>query len=396
MMETKVARYFSPPLMKQNIKSNIALILIITLIMVMMSTVMNFVMSKMGGDTEKVDVTDCQTEFYTYLGAMANYNTMTGSVLSYADFTVSEDKTDYENMFAMMNAQADMDLSVAGLESAANGLAKGTVSIDTYIKQFEYSFALMQGKGCFTGDDLTLAEMMDTTFQMMGIDIERMENMSTMDPTAMLNQMYYTVMALLPIMILFVFLANSLVVDQVDKGSMAYVLSTPTKRSVVTGTQTLFMVIVPFIVLAIVCASRISTTKLFFGEVNTGGILALFGGMYILVEAMAAICYMGSCLFNRSRTSLAFGGGISVWFFIASLLGMFGTDMMVDMGVGGAELGNLNKMTLVGLYDIDALATVGTDAVDYSFVWKLMVLAVIAVVCYAVGAVRFQKKDLPL
>ncbi len=395
-MEKKVARFYSKPLMKQNLKSNIVLIAIITLIMVMMSTVMNFAMSKMGSSTEKEDVTEYQTEFYTYLGAMANYNAMTGNELSYDDFMESEDKTAYENMFTMMNTQADMELSVEGFEDAIEGLSKGAASMDTYLSVFEYNYVLMQNKGCFTGNDLTLDDMMDTMFDMMGIDSEQMENMSTMDPTAMLNQMYYTVMAILPIMILFVFLANSLIVDQVDKGSMAYVLSTPTKRSAVAGTQTLFMIIVPFIVLAIVCASRIASTKIFFGEVNVAGILALYGGMYILVEAMAAICYMGSCIFNRSRASLAFGGGISVWFFIASLLGMFGTDMMVDMGVGVEELGMLNKVTLIGLYDIDALATVGTEAVDYGFVWKLVVLAVVAVACYAVGSIRFQKKDLPL
>ncbi len=395
-MEKKVARFYSKPLMKQNLKSNIVLIAIITLIMVMMSTVMNFAMSKMGSSTEKEDVTEYQTEFYTYLGAMANYNAMTGNELSYDDFMESKDKTAYENMFTMMNTQADMELSVEGFEDAIEGLSKGAASMDTYLSVFEYNYVLMQNKGCFTGNDLTLDDMMDTMFDMMGIDSEQMENMSTMDPTAMLNQMYYTVMAILPIMILFVFLANSLIVDQVDKGSMAYVLSTPTKRSAVAGTQTLFMIIVPFIVLAIVCASRIASTKIFFGEVNVAGILALYGGMYILVEAMAAICYMGSCIFNRSRASLAFGGGISVWFFIASLLGMFGTDMMVDMGVGVEELGMLNKVTLIGLYDIDALATVGTEAVDYGFVWKLVVLAVVAVACYAVGSIRFQKKDLPL
>ena len=51
---------------------------------------------------------------------------------------------------------------------------------------------------------------------------------------------------------------------------------------------------------------------------------------------------------------------------------------------------------MVGLYDVDALATVGTGSVDTAFVWKLLVLAAVAIVCYAVGAVRFSKKDLPL
>ncbi len=121
-----------------------------------------------------------------------------------------------------------MDLSVEGFESAIAGRSKGSASIDTYIKQFEYNYVLMQEKGCFTGNDLTLA------------------------------------------------------------------------------------------------------------------------------------------------------------------------DMMVDMGMGVKELGYFNKATLIGLYDIDALATVGTEAVDYGFVWKLALLAVIAIACYTVGSLKFQKKDLPL
>ncbi len=240
-MESKVTRHFSKPLLKQNIKSNIVLIIVIILVMVMMSTVMNFAMSKMAGNAEKEDVTEYQTEFYTYLGAMANFNAMTGSELSYADFTATEDKSAYENMFTMMNAQGDFEFSVEGFEAAIEGLSKGSASIDTYLSIFEYNFVLMQNKGCFTDNDLTLDDMMNTMFEMMGIDPERIEMMSTMDPTAMINQMYYTVMALLPMIILLVFLGNSLVVDQVDRGSMAYVLSTPTKRSAVTGTQTFFI-----------------------------------------------------------------------------------------------------------------------------------------------------------
>ena len=39
---------------------------------------------------------------------------------------------------------------------------------------------------------------------------------------------------------------------------------------------------------------------------------------------------------------------------------------------------------------------VRSGAVDYAFVWKFGVLAAVAVVCYVAGAIRFQKKDLPL
>ncbi|MBR4031656.1 MAG: hypothetical protein IKJ07_02880, partial [Clostridia bacterium] len=73
-----------------------------------------------------------------------------------------------------------------------------------------------------------------------------------------------------------------------------------------------------------------------------------------------------------------------------------GSEDMVNMGVGIEELGIFNKLTLVGLYDIKALATVGSGDVNYDFVWKLCVLAGVAIVSYTIGKFRFQKKDLPL
>lgn len=93
---------------------------------------------------------------------------------------------------------------------------------------------------------------------------------------------------------------------------------------------------------------------------------------------------------------MAFGGGLAVWFFLASMIGLFGSENMVNTGMGVEELRIFNKLTLVGLYDVDALSTVGTGSVDTAFVWKLLILLAVAIVTYAIGAVRFSKKDLPL
>ena len=395
-MQTKTTRFFSKPLMKQNIKSNWVLIILIMLVMVMMCNVMTYAMSIMGTKSTDEDLTEYQGEFYSYLGGMATLNTMTGSELSYDDFMNTEDKTAYENAFTMLNTQMNEDFSVDGFQSVVNKLKDGETSMDNYVKQFEYNYALMQSKGCFSGENLTAEGMMNVIFEMMGIDSETVEKMGTMDSSVMLNQMYYTVMGLLPIFLLIVLLGNSVVVNQVDKGSMAYVLSTPTKRSAVAVTQMIFMIIVPLVVLTPVCISKIAATNIFTEDVNVPMIIALYAGMYVLVEAVAAICYMGSCIFNRSRNATAFGGGLAVWFFLASLLGMFGSDMMLDMGMGVEILVIFNKLTLVGLYDVNALSTVGTSNVDMSFLWKLGILIVIAIACYAVGAIKFKKKDLPL
>ncbi|HIY19085.1 MAG TPA: ABC transporter permease [Candidatus Blautia avistercoris] len=392
----KETRIFSGTLMKQNIKSNYLLAIAVLIIMILMCNVTNFAKGMIGTDKSEVDVTQAQQDFYSYLYVMASYNDMAQTDLSYEDFVSSTDKTPYETAFAMMNQQADMDLSTEGLEAAADKLEESEISLETYVRQFEYTYALGQVKGCFSGENLDMEDMMSTIFEVMGEPADLVENMSNMDMTAMLDRMYYTVMAILPILLFIVFVSNSLIVDQVDRGSMAYVLSTPTRRSAVAITQALFLVMAPLLILTIVCGARIASSFLILGEANVQEILVLYLGMYILTEAIAGICYLGSCLFNQSRKAMAFGGGLSVWFFLASLLGMFGSSNMVDMGMGVEALGIFNRLTLIGLYDIDAIATVGSDTLDMAFIWKLAVLAGIALICYIVGAIRFQKKDLPL
>ena len=317
---------------------------------------------------------------------MATSADMAPADLSYDDFASTSDKEPYETVFDLMNQQADLDLSVQGLEDAAAQLEKTGVGLDTYVEQFEYVYALGQEKGVFSGDDLDIEDMMNTMFATMGVSTDLMDTMGSMDSTSMLNQMYFTVMGLLPILLFIVIVANSLVADKVDKGSMAYVLSTPTKRSAVAITQAIYLVVAPLIIIGIVL----------FDEVNVEQIVVLYAGMYILIEAIAGLCYLGSCVFSQSKKSMAFGGGLTVWFFLASLLGMFGSQSLIDMGIGVEALGVFNKLTLIGLFDINAIGTIGSGAVDYAFVWKFGVLAAVAVVCYVAGAIRFQKKDLPL
>ena len=397
-METtkKTARFFSKPLMGQNVKSNWALCLAILMIMVLLGNVMNYAMSMMETEKSDVDVTVYQESFYTYLGALAAYDTMTQQALSYDDFTNGSNEAAYEAAFGMLNAQAGMDLSTEGFQAAIDGLSQSGISLDKYVKQFEYVYALKQSEGVFDKEELTVSGMLTITLDMMGVSSEIVEKMSKMDPASMMNQMYYTAMGLLPIFILIVILANSLIANQVDRGSMAYVLSTPTRRSAVAITQMVFMLVVPLLMIAVVCVTRIGTSFLFFDEVNVAGMIALFGGMYILVEAVCGLCYMGSCLFSQSKKAMAFGGGLAVWFFLASMIGLFGSENMVNTGMGVEELSIFNKLTLVGLYDVTSLSTIGTGNVDTAFIWKLLVLAAIAIATYTIGAVRFSKKDLPL
>lgn len=75
---------------------------------------------------------------------------------------------------------------------------------------------------------------------------------------------------------------------------------------------------------------------------------------------------------------------------------MFGTQSLVDMGIGASSLSIFNKLTLVGLFDIDSITSISTSSVNYDFVWKYIVLFIIAIAFYFIGSRIFEKKDLPL
>lgn len=393
----KTSKFFSAPLMKQNIKSNAVLTIAIVIIMCMMCTVISFATNMLATDSDTTDKTEAQEDFYKHLFAIASYNQMTQGTLSPNDFMESEDKEAYETVFEMLNAQSDeLNLSTETFEASILALQDEDGTVDSYVEQFEYVYALNDETGVSTNNELSVENMMTTMLSAMGIEQEQLEKMSEMDTTAMLTKMYFTVMGLLPIFLYVVLVGNSLIVNQVDSGSMAYVLATPTKRLAVANTQAIFLVVMPFVMCSIVCAVRCGVWHRLTGEVNVASNIALYFGMYLLIEAVGGICYMGSCIFNRTGKATAFGGGLAVWFFLASLLGMFGSEDMVTMGVGLEELNIFNKLTLAGLYDINSLATVGTDAVDTAFIPKLCILACIAVVTYFIGNITFQKKDLPL
>ncbi|MCD8373300.1 MAG: ABC transporter permease [Clostridia bacterium] len=379
---TKTAKYFSWPLMKQTIRSNRALTAAIMIVMILMCIVISVARNMMlSGSSDSASSTTFMAYLYALLsqGELYDYNQlMSGAYDSYSA------------IFAALGKGYSLE---AFKELAATLMEEGTH--DTYLSMFEYTVTVNGTTGIF-GNTLNLNEYMALMMESIGMSSDLLTNMEGIDMSSMLNQMYYTIMGILPLLVYIVVVGNGLIASQVDRGSMAYVLSTPTKRSAVVITQAIYMIVVPFIMITITCIVKIAMSAGLSGDPDAAVTIMLYFGMYILIEAMAGLCYLGSCLFNRSSKSMAFGGGLTVWFFLASLLGMFGSDNLVQMGMGVEILGVFNNLTLIGLFDIESIATIGSEAVDYAFVWKLVILFVIAVAAYIAGAVRFTKKDLPL
>ncbi len=196
---------------------------------------------------------------------------------------------------------------------------------------------------------------------------------------------------LLPI-IYMIMTSNALIAGQVDSGSMAYVLSTGTKRKEVTCTQALYLVG------SLCCMFALTTVTgivcLAIVDVNTGlnfGKLALLNlGAFLVMFAMSGICYLSSCVFNRSKHSMALGGGLNMFFLVATMLGLFGSPVLPSIIRMGA-LNAFNYVSLISLFDVVSILE-GT----FTFLWKWAILAAVGVVCYIAGSKYFAEKDLPL
>ena len=211
---------------------------------------------------------------------------------------------------------------------------------------------------------------------------------------------FYGVMAMLLPAVFILISSNKLFASQVDRGSMAYVLSTPTRRSKVAMTQMVFSVLTIVLMFAITTIAHIAVntnSPLSLELAGSGaGITGLTGDLttemivkvnlsaMVVCLAMSGVCYMFSAIFNQSKYSLGFSGtfvGVSV---LANMMAMFGS-----LGVDALE--NFKYVSICTLYDYQSILTGGDD-----WIVKGAVALAIAVVTYLVGSVWFCKKDLPL
>ncbi|MCR5706163.1 MAG: ABC transporter permease [Acholeplasmatales bacterium] len=196
---------------------------------------------------------------------------------------------------------------------------------------------------------------------------------------------------LLPI-IYIIMVSNNLIVGQVDTGSMAYILSTSTKRREVTFTQGVFLI--GSVALMFVCTTITSIICYYIADVDTtlnvGKLLIINLGAFLVLFAISGINFFTSCYYDRSKKSMALGGGLSMFFLVATMLGLFGSHVIPSVIRIGA-LNYFNYVSIISLFDVVNVLDGG-----YMWIWKLVILLAIGVVGYVCGAIKFRKKDLPL
>lgn len=184
---------------------------------------------------------------------------------------------------------------------------------------------------------------------------------------------------LLP-MIYTIIVCNRCVASHVDKGSMAYLLSTPNKRTKIASTQALFILASITVMIALVTIAGIIFSNIMFpGELDLSAFLLLNLGTLLLYYAVTGIGFFASCLFNDTKNSLMVGAGLPVAFLVIQMIS----------GVG-EKVRFLRYFTLFTLFDADKIIKGGT------FIPQFIALLIISVIMYVSGIYVFNKKDLPL
>ena len=209
----------------------------------------------------------------------------------------------------------------------------------------------------------------------------------------------FALACLLVPMVYTILLANNLVANKVETGSLAFTLSTPIRRGTYIFTEAMYLLftqvvmslsLLIFSCLAQVIGVALGGTDLIVSLPLQDIMLYSFGNFMVML-AISGICFLSSCFFNKSNLAIAIGGGISIFFFICSILGLFGCQAMPGT-IRIEQMNIFNNITILSLFD--PLAVMNKDYT--TFFVKLLGLLVIAGGTYTLGAIRFNKKDLPL
>ena len=195
-----------------------------------------------------------------------------------------------------------------------------------------------------------------------------------------------------------ILLSNDLVCKKVENGSLAFTFSTPIKRNTYIFTEAVYLVFTETVMA--IALTGIALLARQFGimagsadietAITVEYILKFGLGNYLVTLAISGICFFSSSLFNKTTNAVGLGGGLSIFFYICSILGLFGTKTMPG-AIRIDAMNFFNYLTIMTFFDSNAVLSG-----DVIYWYKLIGLAGIFVITYLMSFVIFDKKDLPL
>lgn len=194
------------------------------------------------------------------------------------------------------------------------------------------------------------------------------------------NYLYGFIFITFPV-IYTVLVSNKLIAKHVDSGSMAYLLTTPNTRSRIASTQAIYLISsIAAIFTFNVTIGIILSESMFKGLLDINKFIALNWITFLAIVAVGGVGFFFSCLFNDTKNSLAFGGGIPILFLVIKMV--TGISDSLDW---------LKYFTVYSFVNIEEILTSNT----YVIVSSLILLGISAVLYYAAITI-FNRKSLSI
>ena len=181
-------------------------------------------------------------------------------------------------------------------------------------------------------------------------------------------------------MVVSIVVNHRLLATHIDKGSMAYLLSTPNSRKTVAVTQAVYSLASIALFFTLVTGMGIGVSQAMFpGELEIGTFVIL--NLYVIVNyfAIGGIGFLASSIAHESKHSLGIGVGVPIGFLVLQMLGNSNPDY--------SWIGNLS---MFALFDPEKLIDGNTGFVGLS----MAALLVIAALLYTAGITWFNRRDL--
>ena len=194
------------------------------------------------------------------------------------------------------------------------------------------------------------------------------------------NYLYGFIFVVFP-MVYIVIMTSRLVTRYMDKGSMAYLLSTPNTRFSLIFTQAFLLCVnILFMVVFVTGLCTGISEGLFPNELEIAKFLLLNFGLFCLLFFLASVCFCFACIFNESRFATGAGSAFIIGTYIIQMISQIDTKFEF-----------FKFFTPFTLFDPTSLADTDTGAIISVFV-----LLGLGIIIFGVGMKIFCKKDMSL
>lgn len=198
--------------------------------------------------------------------------------------------------------------------------------------------------------------------------------------TFIISYMYGFLVLLFP-MVLSIVINHRMIATHVDKGSMAYLLSTPNSRVKIALTQAIFgLTSITLFFIITTSFAIIVSQSMFPGALQIGKFIMVNIYTLLMYYSIGGIGFFASCISNENKLSLSIGVGLPVTFLVLQMLGN-----------ANEKLSWIKNLSLYALFDPNKLI----EGSSFAYI-GMLIFVLIAAVLYTAAISIFNKRDLPI